>query len=614
MTDRHNRCLWRGGERLDVTPKAFEVLDFLRRNPDRLVSQDEILDAVWPDTFVQPEIVKTYVRTLRRLLEDDVQKPRFIETRPRCGYRFVGVLPERSECPVPTDRPFLVGRDSELVVLRRSYEAACRGERSCVIVTGEGGIGKSALSSAFAQGLDGPARIAAAYGSPGAGEELGLARDLMADLARTFDAEPLHASLSRHGTAWLGRVPFGMVDAPPVISAPSVSAGQLAREACAVLEDLSQVKPLVLFLEDLQWVDEASLDFLSSMLRRRYPAQIFILATFRRIRFEGRCAVRERLDDLLIHELARELPLPPLNIPDIEALLRRHAPDKNGTTDMPEADPRASHDRLTEIQTDGGGNPLILQGLAQALPVPTSRRLTGEVGPAPRLPEMLRASLDLQLRDSGPFLRGALEAGSIAGERFCAWAVAVILDTEQAAIEDLFAELAGARQFLVHESWYALPDGVSTPIYAFKYRAQRRFLLESQAPSRRAQRYRKFGEAIVNLWAGDVRDVAGDVSVCFKEAGDWKEAIGYARLAATAALQRSAPSEAEHFLKKALGFASKLPTGEQAAIQLPLRRDLETLTLSSDASRIRLAEPAHRLGSCAGSKGRPRRSPEMVSV
>ncbi len=57
--DRGNRCLWRDQARLDMPPKAFDVLDYLRRHPGRLVSQDEILDQVWPNRFVQPEIVKT---------------------------------------------------------------------------------------------------------------------------------------------------------------------------------------------------------------------------------------------------------------------------------------------------------------------------------------------------------------------------------------------------------------------------------------------------------------------------------------------------------------------------------------------------------------------------
>ena len=166
--DYHNRCLWRGKERLELTPKAFEVLEFMRRNPGRLISHDEILDAVWPDTFVQPEIVKTYVRTLRRVLADNVQKPRFIETRPRSGYRFVGSLPETTEKMTLPARSLLVGRETERHQLISGFEAAAGGRRGSIIITGEAGLGKSALLQDFTSGLDrtGSVRVASAYGCP----------------------------------------------------------------------------------------------------------------------------------------------------------------------------------------------------------------------------------------------------------------------------------------------------------------------------------------------------------------------------------------------------------------------------------------------------------------
>jgi len=53
-----NRCLWRADERLLLTPKAFDVLRYLVEHRARLVTQDEILEAVWAETHVNPEVVK----------------------------------------------------------------------------------------------------------------------------------------------------------------------------------------------------------------------------------------------------------------------------------------------------------------------------------------------------------------------------------------------------------------------------------------------------------------------------------------------------------------------------------------------------------------------------
>ena len=65
------------------------MLRYLVEHPGRLVTQDELLEALWPDTFVQPEVLKSHVRDIRMVLGDDCKNPRFIETLPRRGYQFV---------------------------------------------------------------------------------------------------------------------------------------------------------------------------------------------------------------------------------------------------------------------------------------------------------------------------------------------------------------------------------------------------------------------------------------------------------------------------------------------------------------------------------------------
>src|SRR5271165_2441082 len=68
--DTINQCLWRsggagGGERVLLTPKAFAVLRYLVDHAGRLVTQDELLGAVWPDTHVQPEVLKRHIFEIR---------------------------------------------------------------------------------------------------------------------------------------------------------------------------------------------------------------------------------------------------------------------------------------------------------------------------------------------------------------------------------------------------------------------------------------------------------------------------------------------------------------------------------------------------------------------
>src|SRR5947207_15759341 len=92
--DTVNHCLWRAEERLPLTPKAFDVLRYLVEHADRLVTQDEILEALWPETYVNPEVIKKYVLGIRKVLGDQQEKPVFVATFPKRGYQFIASVRE----------------------------------------------------------------------------------------------------------------------------------------------------------------------------------------------------------------------------------------------------------------------------------------------------------------------------------------------------------------------------------------------------------------------------------------------------------------------------------------------------------------------------------------
>jgi DNA-binding winged helix-turn-helix (wHTH) protein/Tol biopolymer transport system component len=82
-------CLIKAGEVLPVEPKAFRVLLFLLRNPQKLITKEELLDAVWGETAVSENSLTRAIAVLRRVLGDEARTPRFIETVATVGYRFV---------------------------------------------------------------------------------------------------------------------------------------------------------------------------------------------------------------------------------------------------------------------------------------------------------------------------------------------------------------------------------------------------------------------------------------------------------------------------------------------------------------------------------------------
>jgi DNA-binding winged helix-turn-helix (wHTH) protein len=64
--DTTNHCLWRVDERVALSPKAFDVLRYRVDHSDRVVTQEEMLEALWTDTFVNQEVVKKYIFGIRK--------------------------------------------------------------------------------------------------------------------------------------------------------------------------------------------------------------------------------------------------------------------------------------------------------------------------------------------------------------------------------------------------------------------------------------------------------------------------------------------------------------------------------------------------------------------
>ena len=90
VLDLRRRILFRADSPVVLTPKAFDVLSFLVRNPNRLVTKEELLQAVWGDTFVEEGNLTQYISHLRKALEDNAEDARLIVTIARKGYQFAG--------------------------------------------------------------------------------------------------------------------------------------------------------------------------------------------------------------------------------------------------------------------------------------------------------------------------------------------------------------------------------------------------------------------------------------------------------------------------------------------------------------------------------------------
>jgi DNA-binding winged helix-turn-helix (wHTH) protein/tetratricopeptide (TPR) repeat protein len=98
--DAINHCVWRNGERIPLPPKTFDVLHYLVEHPGRLVTPDELLEALWEETYVNPEVVRNYIKQIRKALGDSPAQPTFIETVPKRGYQFIASVTDEAPPPL----------------------------------------------------------------------------------------------------------------------------------------------------------------------------------------------------------------------------------------------------------------------------------------------------------------------------------------------------------------------------------------------------------------------------------------------------------------------------------------------------------------------------------
>jgi Tol biopolymer transport system component/DNA-binding winged helix-turn-helix (wHTH) protein len=99
LVDLPNARAWKAQKSLAIEPKAFRVLVYLLENRGRLVEKDELLSAVWADTFVTENALTRSIAQLRKALGDSKGQAKYIETAPTRGYRFIAPVSVREIAP-----------------------------------------------------------------------------------------------------------------------------------------------------------------------------------------------------------------------------------------------------------------------------------------------------------------------------------------------------------------------------------------------------------------------------------------------------------------------------------------------------------------------------------
>jgi DNA-binding winged helix-turn-helix (wHTH) protein/predicted ATPase len=567
--------LMRGGEAIALRPKTYAVLSYLLERPGELVSNKELFDAVWADVAVTQDTLTKTIGELRQALGDDARHPRFIETVHRRGFRFIGPI-QTEETPVqrrPTQegaastagirRPpsLFFGRAQELRRLEEVFDEARLGERQLVFITGETGIGKTALVETFlnssAVRKDPDVRVAQGYSieQTGAREPYFPVLTALGRLAGSGAPENIVPLLRRYAPTWLLQMPWLLdpADATALrLSLPGARPERMLRELAVFLERITASTPLILVLEDLHWSDLSTAELLVMLGQSREPARLMILATYR----PAEAAVQEHpllqaKQRLQLHRQCSEIALPYLTRDDVEAYLAMRFPAASFPSGL---------SGLIHQQTDG--NPLFVVALVDQL-----RTQGWLVDTAPgwaltvplemlqiEVPDDLREMIRAQFHALSPAEQSLLEAAAVAGVEFSADEVAAGIEGEASVVSVACERLSFARRFLRLAGAAELPGNRVARRYSFIHALYQHVLYEAIPDERRGRQHSRIGEFLESTYGDAKERIAAQLAHHFQQSRNHDRAIEYLAGAARTAHQRFAAREATASLEAALAL------------------------------------------------------------
>jgi predicted ATPase len=479
-------------------------------------------------------------------------------------------------------------------------EKALRGERQLVFVTGEAGLGKTTVVDRFLAQLAADGRLWIARGQCvehyGAGEAYMPVLEALGRLGRGADGQHLVALLHHYAPTWL-------VQLPALLSAPELKALQrtvqgvtkerMLRELAEAMEALTAERGLVLVLEDLPWSDYSTVDWLGVVARRREPARLLIIGTYRPVEVLTReHPLKGVKQELQVHGQCEELALDFLREEDVAQYLALR---------FPEGEREVLRDLAHLIHHRTDGNPLFMVTVVNDLvtqgrivQIEGQWALTGRLEDlAATVPESLQQMIEQQVQRLSAGDRRLLEVASVAGAEFSAAAVAAGAGIEVEAVEERCGELARHKQFLRAQGTADWPDGTVAARYGFLHALYQEVLYDRLTARRRQRLHQQIGERLETAYGPRAGELAAELAVHFERGREYRRAVQYLQQAGENAVRRSAHQEAITLLTRGLELLKILPdtparTQQELRLQLALAGPL-TVTKGYTAPEVERA-------------------------
>jgi DNA-binding winged helix-turn-helix (wHTH) protein/tetratricopeptide (TPR) repeat protein len=576
--DPAERLLTGGGHPVTLSPKAFDLLVTLVRSAGRMVEKRELMQEVWPDTFVEENNLTVNMSALRKALWKASSGHDFIQTVPRRGYRFAGAVsqtpasqtsgtakpPDDFRSTEP-DSNILVGREIELEILQGFLSRAIDGTGGMIFVTGEPGIGKTALSQAFLRQARSRFPFVTVCGGRclelyGAGESYLPFLDALSGLLSGPSGKFVADVLRSHAPTWCLQFPafFGSAESLEFLYRETVGATKerMLREMADALGAVASVSPLVLHLEDLHWADVSSVDLLRRLCLEVGTRRLLVTGTFRPEDVECNRPLKSFLLETESHKQCEGIALGLLSQHHLEGYLdARFRPN------------RFEPELVALIHRKTEGQPLFATSLIQFLvergDIARAEDVWILTSPLqdldPETPANVRKMIRRKVESLNAEDRRALEYASVQGEEFTSVILAKLLEMDELAMEERLDYLDKVHQLIQTTGVDELPDGTPTTRYRFRHVLYQNSLYNDAVNQRRVRLHRQTGELMIRYYGDQAPRFATQLAMHFERGRDFHRAIDFLIQAGDNAAAFWVPTQAcEHF-SRALELTEKLP-------------------------------------------------------
>jgi tetratricopeptide (TPR) repeat protein len=535
-----------------------------------------------PPGALRPDLPREFDVLLEKLLAKDRDRRDCFAAELALALRALGgsAPPSRLEIAPPAGSggtEAFVGREPELKRLAEALQRAGAGSGQVVFLTGEPGIGKTALADAFLSLarrrtpslLAARGRCVEQYGT---GEAYLPWLDALGTLLDGPHRQRAFAVLRANAPTWCLQLPaaFDSSGIHEQLLRETIGANKdrMLREMGDALGALATESPLVLFLEDLHWADPSSVDLLRHLGQRIPRQRLLVVGTYRPEEVElGNHPLRSCRLELQAHGLCEVLALGSLSRENLAGYLdARFTPN-----DFPREFP-ALLQRRTE------GHPLFVTGLAQFLV--EQGDLTNEGGrwrlarPLAEItleaPESVRSMIARKIEALAEEDRKALQYATIEGEEFTSAVLAGLLGVDDLALEERLERLDRVHRLIGTLGEEELPDGTLTVRYRFAHALYQDVLYGELVGKRQALLHGQAGELLIRHYGDQAPRIATQLAIHFERGRHFGRAVEYFVQAGENAAAIYANSEAEAHYNRALCLLPRLPAEDQAERELAI--------------------------------------------